>query len=161
MKYLISIFLIAVIMFQVFSLTGKIHPVSFALLTANPLREASIKSGMGDPGEKILKAVTLASKQTDLSESLLLSLMYSESSFKPKAVSSKRYNGLMQIPQSVYYEDANCLIGAKILIEKLKITNGDYKKAITIYKGWPVDHPEGRKQAENVIAMAMKVRSEL
>jgi soluble lytic murein transglycosylase-like protein len=120
-----------------------------------------MKAGMGDPGEKVLKAVTLASKQTNLSEALILSLMYSESSFKPNAVSSKQYKGLMQIPQSVYYEDANCLIGARILTEKLKITDGDYRKAIIIYKGWPIDHPEGKRQADKVIIMAMKVRANL
>lgn len=66
----------------------------------------------------------------------------------------------MQIPQNVFYEDANTLIGANIFKEKLKITNGDYKKAVILYKGWELSHPEGRRQADKVIKLTMKMKEE-
>ena len=157
MKYLLSIILFMGIVIQTANLSSIIHPVALVPQKTNPLRQAAIKTGLGDPGEKILDAVSLANRQTGLSEPLLLSLMYSESSFKPQAVSRKSYQGLMQIPRSREPmhrdEDVNTLIGAKILVEKLKITDGDYRKAITIYKGWAVDHPEGKRQADKVILL--------
>lgn len=158
MKHLISMILFIVMVFQTVNLLTMVHPVMASLKKENRLQLLAIKNGLGDPGEKILQAITLASRQTDLPEELLLSLMYSESSFQPKAVSSKQYQGLMQIPQKVHYPDANCLIGARIFLEKLKVTDGDYRKAIIIYKGWNIDHPEGKRQADKVLALARKLK---
>jgi hypothetical protein len=68
----------------------------------------------------------------------------------------------MQIPQSKNPihrdEDVNTLIGAKIFMEKLKITDGDHRKAIIIYKGWKLNDPEGKRQADKVIALARKLK---
>lgn len=88
--------------------------------------------------------------------------MYSESSFNPKAISSKQYQGLMQIPKSNLLlhkeEDVNTLIGAKILIEKLAITKGDMKTALILYKGWELTDPKGKQQAEKVLSLARRLR---
>ena len=160
MKHLLSLILLlfVIIVFQLVGLSTMIRPVLASQEKLNPLQVTAIKAGIRDPGTEILNAVSMASRQTGLSEALILSLMYSESSFKPNAVSSKQYHGLMQVPQKVHYPDANCLIGARIFLEKLKITDGDYRKAITLYKGWPINHPEGKRQADKVIVLARKLK---
>ena len=127
----------------------------------NKLRVAAMENGIGNPGNKILKAVEMASRQTDLSQEFLLSLIYSESSFKKNALSKKNYKGLLQIPQNVPYEDANILIGARIFLEKLAITKGDYRKAIILYKGWPLNHPKGKKEADKVIKLTVNIKEKL
>lgn len=161
MKLLINMVLIAVITIQTMYLSAAIHPV-LPYSKVNDLREAAIKIGIGDPGEKIIDAISMASKQTGLSETLILSLMFTESSLDTKAVSSKNYQGLMQIPPKwaslSKYEDVNVLVGAKIFQEKLKITNGDYRKAIILYKGWAINHPEGIKQARKVLALNSRLK---
>ena len=162
MKHLLSIFLIVIIAFQLVGLSTMIHPVTAQTQIENKLRIAAIKTGIGDPGKKILNAVSMTSRQTGLSETLILSLMYSESSFNSNAVSRKQYQGLMQIPQSKdpihRDEDVNTLIGAKILINKLAITKGDMRTALILYKGWPINHPEGKRQADKVIVLARKLK---
>ena len=109
----------------------------------------------------MLDAVGVASKQTGLSETFISALMFTESNFNPKAVSSKNYQGLMQIPHKVHYEDANCIIGSKIFLEKLKITKGDYKKAIILYKGWSISDPEGHRQAQKVMDLAVRLKENI
>lgn len=84
--------------------------------------------------------------------------MHSESSFNVQAVSSKSYQGLMQIPWKIPYPDVNVLIGAKIFNDKLKQANGDYRKALVLYKGWAINHPEGNRQADKVIRLARKLK---
>ena len=158
MKHILTMLLFVVLVLQAVDLSTLVHPIQAQAKMENPLRIAALKAGIGDPGEKILQAVSLASRQTNLSQEFILSLMYTESAFDPSAVSSKNYQGLMQIPWKIHYEDANALIGARIFLEKLKITNGDYKKAIIIYKGWTIDHPEGKKRADIVIALARKLK---
>ncbi len=158
MKQMIMVTLLALILTQTANLYSVITPIPMQQEKKNPLQVAAIKNGLGDPGEKILTAVAIASKQTGISQELLLSLMYSESSFNVKAVSSKNYQGLMQIPQKVHYEDANTLIGAKILIEKLAIAKGDMKTALILYKGWKVSDSKGQQKANSVLALAKKLK---
>jgi len=158
MKHILIIILFMVSVFQMVSVSSMVHPMLDQPQKQNKLQSAAIKVGIGNPGETILAAVAAAAQQTGLSQELLLSLMYSESSFKPNAVSSKQYQGLMQIPWKIPYQDVNVLIGAKIFTEKLKQTNGDYRKAVTLYKGWAIDHPEGRRQADKVIVLARKLK---
>jgi len=137
-----------------------IHPVNGNIETKeNPLKLAAMKTGLGDPGEKILNAIGIASKQTGLKETFILALMFSESSFKTHAVSKKQYKGLMQIPHAVYYEDANVLIGSRIFTEKLFLAKGDYRKAIVLYKGWSSDHPEGWRQADKVLHISKRLEA--
>ena len=158
MKHLISMALIGLVVMQTVNLSTIAHPVAAQIQRQNKLQIAAIKNGLGDPGEKILKAISLASSQTGLSQELLLSLMHSESSFKRDIISTKNYKGLLQIPQSVFYEDANTLIGARIFLEKLAITKGNYKEAIILYKGWALNHPEGQRQAEKVLNLTRRLK---
>lgn len=160
-QIIILLILFLTITFQTTSLYSTVYPVKLqqnVITKNNSLKEASRIVGISVPNDKILNAVYVASKQTGISEALLLTLMHTESTMNPRAVSSKNYKGLMQIPHSVYYEDANCLIGARILLEKLKITNGDYRKAIVLYKGWSVNNPEGLRQADKVISLSRKLK---
>ena len=158
MRHLISLILFGLIGIQIATLSTIVHPISAKVQHINQLQIAAMKAGLGYPGEKILNAIKMASLQTGLSQELLLSLMHSESSFKKNAISAKNYKGLLQIPQSVFYEDANTLIGARILLEKLIITKGDYKYAIVLYKGWPLNHPEGQRQAVKVLNLTRRLK---
>ena len=166
MKHLLSMILLAVVVFQTVNLATLVHLVVAIPSKPNSLQEVAMKAGLPNPGEKIMKAVALASEQTGLSEPFLLALIWSESSFKTCAISSKQYQGLMQIPKSSQVfqplhreEDINTLIGSKIFVEKLKITHGDYRKALVLYKGWPIDHPEGKRQADKVLVLARKLKA--
>jgi soluble lytic murein transglycosylase-like protein len=153
---LITLGLIASLSAQLFSQSKIVQPIpSLTQQTkTNPLQAAAIKHGLGDPGEKILKAVQLASEQTGLSQPFILSLMHSESSFKPTAVSSKQYHGLMQIKPAIFYEDVNVLMGARVFLEKLELTKGNVREAIVLYKGFRDDPKRGRMLADRVLRLA-------
>jgi soluble lytic murein transglycosylase-like protein len=84
--------------------------------------------------------------------------MYTESSGNPKAVSKSGYKGLMQIPFSIFYSDANILIGAHIFNEKLKQTKGNVIKAIVLYKGYPINSSRGIIQAGKVLALYNRLK---
>ena len=168
MKKQIPLFLIIGLVWlftmQMIVLSGKIHPVGYPVMVNQEivsLGDAALKAGMERPSQKIIKAAQIAGEQTGLSKPFLLCLMWSESSFKPNAVSSRNYRGLMQVPYSVYYEDANVLIGARIFMEKLKITKGDYRKALVLYKGWSLGDPKGLAQADKVINLTLRMKKHL
>ena len=112
---------------------------------------------MGYP--KILAGpIDLASQQTELSPEFIIALMHSESGFDERAVSSKGYKGLMQIPFAVYYQDANILIGARIFKEKMDLAKGNVVMAIILYKGYANDIVRGRMQAEKVLRLYRKLK---
>ena len=119
--------------------------------TAAQLRSIGVNSN-------IAPSVEMVSKQTGLSPELLIALMYTESTGNAKAVSSKGYKGLMQIPFAVYYTDANLLIGAHIFNEKMKQTNRNLIHALCLYKGYPIDSERGIMQAKKVIALKNKLQ---
>jgi len=162
MKHILGLILLAIVVLQITQLSSLIHPIMAQEKMQNRLQMAAIKAGIGDPGEKILNAVKVASQQTNLSQELILSVMYSESSFKQEAISTKRYQGLMQIPHSnllLHKEaDVNTLIGARILLTKLALAEGDLRNAIILYKGWKVTDPEGKQQADKVLALMKRLR---
>ena len=111
---------------------------------------------MGFP-KHLSSSILLASQITNISPEFLIALMQTESSFDKKAVSSKGYKGLMQIPYTVFDEDINTLIGAKIFKEKLTLTNGNVVDAIILYKGYANDRVRGRMQAEKVLLLYSKL----
>jgi len=113
---------------------------------------------MGDPGEEVVKAILLASQQTGLSQNLLMALMFTESSFQRQAVSSKKYQGLMQIPWKIHWEDANTLTGARILLEKLSIAKGNVRDALVLYKGWRLNDKKGEYEADKVLTLSRKLK---
>ena len=112
--------------------------------------------GILDPS--MAEAVIFASKRTSIEENLLIALMFTESSGNSKAVSSKGYNGLMQIPQEVFYPDANILIGAHILKEKLRLTKYDLYKSILWYKGFKNQPERGRKHVLKALSIYHKLK---
>jgi len=112
---------------------------------------------VGINSQEIAKSVEMVSNQTKLSKEFLIALMTTESNGNKYAVSCKGYKGLMQIPHSVYYTDANILIGARIFLEKMQITNQDLEKAICLYKGYPINSIRGLQQARKVISIYNKL----
>lgn len=81
----------------------------------------------------------------DVDPYLTAALIESESSFNPKAVSIKGYMGLMQIPYHVPYEEANIVIGIKILKEKIRIAEKRFSKKISSLKDISALSPEERR----------------
>jgi len=97
---------------------------------------------LGAPKERINElssAIRLASRETNINENLILALMYTESSFNPNARSygnGGKYKGLMQTPTASFiYADVDALHGARILKDKLRITDGRLLDALALYKG--------------------------
>ena len=156
-QILIGILLLGIVA-QAMIISSMIHPLSKEGAQVADLGRSVVRAGLPNPGEKILTAVILASKQTGVPPHSIISLMYSESAFNVRAISTKGYKGLMQIPYPIYEENQNTLIGTNILVEKLRIVKGDYQKAYIIYKGWELTHPEGKRQAEKVLALTAKLR---
>ena len=144
--------IMAIMLFQFHTFNKMFIPVS--LKDDNIVELKLLK--LGAPQNKVKSladAITVASKQTDISSNLLIALIYTESSFNHNAKSSKNYNGYMQIPYILPWADANVLIGARILKEKLRITDGDLKKALCLYKGWKVTDSRGLFEANKVIKL--------
>jgi soluble lytic murein transglycosylase-like protein len=108
--------------------------------------------------DKLVKAIINAKRVTGVDETLLIALMYTESRYNHRAISSKKYKGLMQTPAATFvYYDVDVLLGAKILAEKIKITNGNLLEALAMYKG-------GRsklayRQAQEVLDMKKQIDS--
>jgi hypothetical protein len=113
---------------------------------------------LGIRSHQIVKAVEVVERQTGLSSEFLIALMHTESTGNPRAVSSKGYRGLMQIPHAVYYEDANMLIGAYIFKEKLKQAKGNIVNALMLYKGYNLSSQRGLQQAHKVLALRDRLR---
>ena len=111
---------------------------------------------------EIADAIYTAAGLTGLDPDFLAALIYTESTFDKRAVSNKKYNGLMQIPYPVFDAHANAIIGARIFNDKMRIARNDVVKALCLYKGWGnlggKDNPRGREQAEKVLAMYTQIR---
>jgi hypothetical protein len=95
---------------------------------------------VGAPTEKVdelATAVKGASATAGVNPILLVALMYTENeTFDYKAVSEKGYKGLMQTPwASMRWADVDILLGAKILQEKLKLSENNLLEALRLYKG--------------------------
>lgn len=147
------------IMVPYHNMTCTVIPIQLQILKPETITAQNLRR-LGAPEKHIndiSSAIVMASKQTGLSPNLIIALMYTESTFDHKAVSSLNYRGLMQIPYDVRYIDANVLIGARIFKDKLKIANGDVRKAICFYKGWQYSDAKGRKQADKVIKIYNKL----
>jgi len=107
---------------------------------------------------ELTKAIMNARKVTGFSETLLIALMYTESRYNNRAVSTKKYKGLMQTPAATFvYYDVDVLLGAKILAEKLKITNGSLLQALTMYKGGM--NKLAHQQAQEVLKFKQQIDS--
>jgi hypothetical protein len=120
-------------------------------LTATPAQQALTKIGIEN--ESLANSYDFASKQTGISQEMLIALTRTESNFNHSAVSSKGYKGLMQIPHRLESKDAHVLEGATILKNKLRIADGDIRKAIYLYKGYPLNDIRGKEQVEKVMKL--------
>jgi soluble lytic murein transglycosylase-like protein len=158
-KYLLSGFLLFSIFNQVIDNTGFIIPVK---KLKQEVEESITKKNLkylGAPNSKVVElsgAVKMASESTNLNEQLIVALIKTESNFRNNAVSSKNYQGLMQTPTATFiYSDVDILHGARILKDKLKITNGNLLQALTLYKGG--NNPVARKYAIETMELYTKL----
>jgi soluble lytic murein transglycosylase-like protein len=125
------------IMSQTWGLSGSARPFSGAQRASDPVADALTHLNAADDEiADLTSAITTASKSTSLDPLLLVAVMYTESRFDHKAVSKKRYKGLMQTPwASMKYKDVDTLYGARILKDKLRVAGDDLHLALSLYKG--------------------------
>jgi soluble lytic murein transglycosylase-like protein len=108
--------------------------------------------------KKLATSVVFAAQRTNLEPDFVVALICSESNFDIKAVSSKGYYGLLQIPHRITDPDANILIGCQIFRDKLRITNNDTRNALVLYKGWKIGDRRGEQQADKVLSLYHKIK---
>jgi len=142
---------------------NKILPVPISIITKGDivLEEANKALNLLNAPEAkrndLAAAVTSASKLTNLSPTLIISLIYTESEFKYTAISKKGYKGLMQTPWATFeYADVDILYGCRILKEKLRIANDDLLFALALYKGG--NNPEAKKYAKETFVLYKKIK---
>lgn len=162
MEILVIMVLSIIIFIQYQNESKSLVPITISNVTNtekdNPVSRKL--NSIGVPSNpRLVSAICFASQQYNISEDLIISITWTESNFKERAVSCKGYNGLMQIPHKVFQEDANVLIGTKILREKMKIANGDMTKAILLYKGYPLDSARGHQQVKKVFSLYHKLKT--
>lgn len=110
---------------------------------------------------ELANAVYTAHQSTGLNPKLITSLMYTESRFNIKATgpvnrTKIRYKGLMQTPTATWFSDVDTLHGARILKEKLEITDNNLRKALALYKGG--NNPVAFRQADQVLKLYHKLQ---
>jgi hypothetical protein len=118
------------------------------------------------PDKKIpeyANSIYIAHQSTGISPKLITSLMKTESNFNIDAIGPPnrtkiRYKSLMQTPTATWFSDVDTLHGARILKEKLEITNHDLRKALALYKGG--DNPVAFRQADMVLALYQKLQND-
>lgn len=158
----IFVFLLVVFTFYNFrSLDVTIIPINLSVkedisnLTRNLERLGAPREKIGELGQ----AIRLASNVTQLSENLILALMFTESSFNYNARSygnGGKYKGLMQTPTASFiYADVDALHGARILKDKLKIAKGNLPLALALYKGG--NNPAARYYADETLKLFKKL----
>jgi hypothetical protein len=118
---------------------------------------------LGCPGSRILpiaNAIKVSTDQTGIGGVLIACLLYTESGFRPTAVSPKGYAGLGQTPTAtMIYPNVDVLHSAMILKDKMRIADGNMLKAISLYKGG--DNPVARKQARAVLQVYNQVSKQI
>ena len=157
-RVILLLMLLFFINLSTFNLSNIIHPVVVIDSRVAHLQAAAERVGMGKLGTPLIKSILMSSQQTAISGETILALMWTESRLRSQAVSSKNYQGLMQIPWKIPFQNAHILIGAEILKEKLALTKGDIRSAITLYKGWPVGSDRGKHEADKVLMLAKKLK---
>ena len=137
LKFLLVIVLFFQIYNQLVQTTGLIYPID-SRDSINYQLEKNLRY-LGAPDKKIPEisfAIRAAEATTGIRQELITSLIKTESDFRNNAISKKNYKGYMQTPKASFeYAEVDILYGAKILQHKLKITDGDLLKALTLYKG--------------------------
>jgi hypothetical protein len=154
-KTALTVVLVILIGWTIHLQYGLIRPLS--TITYQNLTEKKIVSLMGESSRHLAPHFLTASRASGRSVDFLIALAKTESNGNERAVSSKGYKGLLQIPYAVYYPDANLLIGARIFNEKMELSKGNVKRAICLYKGYDYDTEYGRKKAEMVLFLYYKL----
>lgn len=112
--------------------------------------------------QELTNAVYIAHQSTGISHKLITSLMCTESNFDKNAIGPDnrtgiRYKGLLQTPIATFrFSDVDTLHGARILKEKLEITDYDLRRALALYKGG--DNPMALRQADEIIKLYRKLQ---
>lgn len=88
---------------------------------------------------------------------LIVSLIYTESSFNPKAKSKLGYYGLMQVKPKIDCIETNILYGIKILKNKINKYK-DLETAIIKYKGYNISSDRGIKEKEKVFLFYSNIK---
>jgi len=158
-KSVLLVLLLFVFCFQSVMASQILIPVSVINVEKDLRIERALSIvGVSKNKEKIANAIKTASNEHNLTPEFIIALIHTESTFDKYAVSSKNYNGYMQIPYSLYDARENIMIGSRIMREKLILTNGDLLLAICLYKGWGKNPPkQGLDQARRVINLYNKL----
>jgi soluble lytic murein transglycosylase-like protein len=85
--------------------------------------------------ERLAHIIYRASRDYNLNPVFVATLIYTESSFNPVAISSKGYKGILQTPSMSGFVDVDIRHGLSIFKDKLRIANGDVARAVALYKG--------------------------
>jgi len=159
MKILLKGFLMLVVLISVMTVlimqNNLVSPMKGSELSSKVT--AQKMQDLGFP-KTLATSVVFAAQRENLEPDFLVALIFTESNFDVKAVSSKGYRGLMQIPHKIYDPDTNILIGAKIFNEKLMMAKGDTVRAIILYKGYGDNYAKGKIQAEKVLSLYHRLR---
>ena len=105
----------------------------------------------------LANVIDFAANKYDLSPEFIIALIQTESGFNENTISSKRYKGLMQIPQHVP-PDANILIGSRIFREKMKLVDGNVEKALCLYKGYKIGSKDGIRETKKVLRIFQNLK---
>ncbi len=106
----------------------------------------------GKSAQDLAKGIRVASVYHNITPEFLIALFSTESSFKKYAVSCKNYHGYGQIPYALYEPGENSMISARIMREKLVLSKGNVRGAISLYKGYgSTCDPRGLQQADKVL----------
>jgi len=120
-------------------------------------QDAIVKLGAS---EKQTLIIMEAARTNEVSPIVLASLIFTESSFKKVKHSEPGVIGLCGINTNIWTNicpynpttnKGNIYASAWILKHYLKKGKGDYRKAITYYKGWS---KKGKRQAKNVLKIS-------
>lgn len=140
----------------------QFHELSQLIQPIGNSQEHIIKNGiireslryLGCPEWKIGKVttgITIASDATGISRLLISSLLYTESNWDFRAVSSKGYVGIGQTDvATMIYPEVDILHTAMKLQDKLRLTNYNMFEALAKYKGGNKKQ-EARNQAQYII----------
>lgn len=140
-----------------FIYTIPIHPINLDYYDYKTVYTAHRIASFFNISYKLAEDITKASLQEGINPYFVASLIFTESSFNPKAVSSKGYKGLTQIKWDVPYHDINIILGIRILKEKLASANGDVRLAVLRYKGYREEDKRGWQQVNKVMSIYNKL----
>lgn len=106
---------------------------------------------------KIANSIVKISYMENMDPFLITSLIYTESSFNPRAKSKLGYYGLMQVKPKIDCIETNIFYGIKILKEKISIYN-NLETAIIKYKGYDVNSQKGKLEKERLFLFYSNIK---